>query len=77
MCQRLIEELASGSERSKAQVLKDIRNVTKRPSYTPLDARDLCGKMFVTCYMASQYSGNETRERGELLPALDPATSGL
>ena len=45
------------------QVLADIRRVTKRPTYTPTDARDLCGKILVTCYMASEFSGDETRER--------------
>jgi len=67
MCQRLIEELHSGSPRSKDQVLKDIRNVTKRPAYSPSSAQDLCSKIFVTCYMASKYSGSETRERALLL----------
>lgn len=38
----------------RVQVLEDIRRVTKRPNYTPSDARDLCSKIFVTCYMASE-----------------------
>mmetsp|Transcript_63361 Transcript_63361/g.182354 ORF Transcript_63361/g.182354 Transcript_63361/m.182354 type:complete len:747 (+) Transcript_63361:88-2328(+) len=63
MCQRVVEELRTGSERSKTQVLSDIRKITRRPDYTPKDAKDLCGKIFVTCYMASKYSGNETRDR--------------
>eukprot|EP00316_Scyphosphaera_apsteinii_P011296 CAMPEP_0119336928 /NCGR_PEP_ID=MMETSP1333-20130426/92934_1 /TAXON_ID=418940 /ORGANISM="Scyphosphaera apsteinii, Strain RCC1455" /LENGTH=764 /DNA_ID=CAMNT_0007347863 /DNA_START=29 /DNA_END=2323 /DNA_ORIENTATION=- len=67
MCQRAVAELTSGTERSKKQTLGDIRKVTKRPDYVPTDWRDLCGKIFVTCYMASQYSGCETRERAELL----------
>jgi len=67
MCQRLVAELQSGSARSKAKVLADIRSVTKRPTFTPSSAEELCSKLFVTCYMASQYSGNETRERARLL----------
>lgn len=67
MCQRVLDELKSGSERSKAQVLADIRKVTKRPSYTPADWKDLSGKIFVTCYMASKYSGDETRGRAKQL----------
>ena len=59
--------MRTGSERSKAQVLRDIRKVTKRADYTPPDAKDLCSKLLVTCYMASQYSGQETRERARLL----------
>uniref|UniRef100_A0A7S4T6Z9 Glutamine-dependent NAD(+) synthetase n=1 Tax=Alexandrium monilatum TaxID=311494 RepID=A0A7S4T6Z9_9DINO len=67
MCQRVVEELKSGSERSKKQVLADIRRITKRPQYTPSDWKDLCGKIFVTCYMASKYSGDETRGRAKQL----------
>eukprot|EP00929_Paragymnodinium_shiwhaense_P050149 TRINITY_DN25276_c0_g1_i1.p1 TRINITY_DN25276_c0_g1~~TRINITY_DN25276_c0_g1_i1.p1 ORF type:complete len:777 (+),score=137.91 TRINITY_DN25276_c0_g1_i1:84-2414(+) len=63
MCQRVYEELQRGTERSKKQTLADIRKVTKRPSYTPTSWQDLCGKIFVTCYMASQYSGDETTSR--------------
>mmetsp|Transcript_7418 Transcript_7418/g.21060 ORF Transcript_7418/g.21060 Transcript_7418/m.21060 type:complete len:747 (+) Transcript_7418:94-2334(+) len=67
MCQRVVDELRSGTERSKEQVLADIRKITRRPDYTPKDAKDLCGKLFVTCYMASQYSGQETRSRAAML----------
>jgi len=63
MCQRVVEELKTGTERSKKQVLSDIRRITKRPDYTPKDAKDFCSKIFVSCYMASQYSGEETRSR--------------
>ena len=52
MCQRVLHELKHGSARSKAQVLADVRRVTKRPSYTPSSWRDLCGKLFVTCSLA-------------------------
>mmetsp|Transcript_42560 Transcript_42560/g.92706 ORF Transcript_42560/g.92706 Transcript_42560/m.92706 type:complete len:743 (+) Transcript_42560:62-2290(+) len=65
MCQRVVDELQTGTERSKKQVLEDVRKITKRPNYTPVDAKDLCGKIFVTCYMASQYSGDETRGRAK------------
>jgi NAD+ synthase (glutamine-hydrolysing) len=67
MCQRVVRELATGSERSRAKVLADVRRITKRPEYVPSGWRDLCGKIFVTCYMASQHSGSETRERAALL----------
>ena len=67
MCQRVVNELTNGSERSKKLVLADVRRVTKRPNYTPSSWRDLCGKLFVTCYMASKFSGSETRDRAALL----------
>lgn len=63
MCQRVFDELQNGSERSKKQVLEDIRKITKRPTYYPESWQDLCGKIFVTSYMASQYSGDETTQR--------------
>mmetsp|Transcript_69867 Transcript_69867/g.160649 ORF Transcript_69867/g.160649 Transcript_69867/m.160649 type:complete len:741 (-) Transcript_69867:197-2419(-) len=63
MCQRVVAELKTGTDRSKAQVLQDIRRITRDSSYTPTDARELCGRIFVTCYMGSQYSGEETRSR--------------
>ena len=31
--------------------------MTRRPDYTPTDARDLCSKIFVTCYMGSRRGG--------------------
>jgi NAD+ synthase (glutamine-hydrolysing) len=67
MCQRVVHELQHGSERSKAKVLADVRSITRRPQYTPSSWRDLCGKIFVTCYMASEHSGDETRERALML----------
>jgi len=67
MCQRVVHELKEGTERSRKQTLADVRKVTKRPDYTPVDAKDLCGKLFVTCYMASKYSGDETRGRARAL----------
>lgn len=65
MCQRVVEALSTGSLTSRAKVLADVRRVTKLPEFTPKDPKDLCGKLFVTCYMASQYSGDETRSRAK------------
>jgi len=67
MCQRVVEELKNGTERSKKQTLADIRKITKRANYTPESAQDLCNKIFTTCYMASQYSGSETTDRSRQL----------
>jgi len=63
MCQRVFEELQTGSERSKAQVKKDIQKITRRSGYVPETWQDLCSKIFVTSYMASKHSGVETRGR--------------
>ena len=67
MHQRVVAELSNGSERSKAQTLADVRRITRKPDYTPSSWRELCGKLFVTCYMASQFSGTETRGRAATL----------
>ncbi|CAJ1350482.1 unnamed protein product [Effrenium voratum] len=66
-CQRVFQELTEGTERSKAMTLAEIRKVTRRPFYTPPSWQDLCGKIFVTCYMASEHSGSETRTRAKNL----------
>jgi len=67
MCQRVYAELKEGTERSKKLTLAEIRKITRRPEYAPESWQDLCGKIFVTCYMASQHSGGETRSRAENL----------
>jgi len=69
MCQRVVAEIQTGTERSKAKILADVRRITRRSStsYVPKDWRDLCSKIFVTCYMASKYSGDETRNRAAKL----------
>ena len=69
MCQRVWWQLQNGSERSKIQVLADVRKITRRPSYTPTSWQELCGKIFTTSYMASQYSGEETTSRAIKLAA--------
>jgi len=70
MCQRVMAELkgeGQASQRSIDQTLLDVRKLTRSPGYTPASWQELCGKLFVTCYMASEYSGGETRERARLL----------
>lgn len=67
MCQRVVAELRTGDERSRAKTLADVRRITKKPTYEPSDWRELCGQLFVTCYMASVHSGDETRERAKML----------
>lgn len=67
MCQRVFAELTEGTARSKELILNDIRKITRRPTYTPTSAQDFCNKIFVTCYMASEHSGSETRTRAENL----------
>ncbi len=38
-------------------------------SYRPEDPRELCGRLFTTCYMASENSSEDTRNRAKDLAA--------
>lgn len=73
MCQRVFSHLNGDdggpvtTERCRTQLLADVRKLTRLPDYTPTSWQQLCGKLFVTCYMASEYSGDETRARAALL----------
>uniref|UniRef100_A0A665U5L2 Glutamine-dependent NAD(+) synthetase n=1 Tax=Echeneis naucrates TaxID=173247 RepID=A0A665U5L2_ECHNA len=50
---------------SNTQVLSDIRRVVGDDSYCPQEARELCGRIFTTCYMASENSSSETQNRAK------------
>jgi NAD+ synthase (glutamine-hydrolysing) len=63
MCVRLAEAVRAGN----AAVLRDLRAVLGDETYTPRDARELCSQLFLTCYMPSQHSSPETRERARLV----------
>jgi len=63
MCQRVLAALKEGTEQDKSQVLEDVRRITRSPDYVPMSWQELCSKIFTTCYMMSQYSGEETTSR--------------
>ncbi|KAG9334529.1 hypothetical protein JZ751_007528 [Albula glossodonta] len=52
---------------SDTQVLADVRQVVSDVSYTPEDPRELCGRLFTTCYMASENSSQDTCSRARQL----------
>lgn len=54
-------------ERGEVQVLEDVRRITSDPEYTPRSAAELCKRLFVTCYMGSENSSKETRQRAAKL----------
>ena len=58
MCNMVVEAVTSGEE----QVLADVRKVVGDPGYTPRDAKELCNRIFVTCYMGSENSSEDTRD---------------
>lgn len=52
-----------------SKVLSDVRKICGNPEYTPKSANDLCNHLLVTCYMGTENSSKETKERASQLAA--------
>ncbi|XP_035250990.1 glutamine-dependent NAD(+) synthetase, partial [Anguilla anguilla] len=63
MCHLICEAVKNGNTR----VLSDVQQVVTDVTYVPTDPRELCGRLFTTCYMASDNSSQETRARAQEL----------
>ncbi|EEB95073.1 hypothetical protein MPER_06014 [Moniliophthora perniciosa FA553] len=66
MC-RLVAEAA---RRADKQVIADARRIVGEPEdsgYIPSDPRELCSRIFHTCYMGTENSSAETRNRARQL----------
>ena len=63
MCNLVVKAIDRGDE----QTLADVRRVVGDPGYTPSDPKELCGRVFITCYMGSENSSEETRARAKKL----------
>ncbi|XP_004927820.1 glutamine-dependent NAD(+) synthetase [Bombyx mori] len=63
MCTQICEAIKKG----ESQVLYDVRKIMCQPDYTPSDPMELCNKLLVTCYMASENSSRETKQRASQL----------
>lgn len=50
---------------SDNQVLEDVRRVVGDSAYFPKQPRELCSRIFTTCYMGSENSTEDTRRRAE------------
>jgi len=62
MCQLVVKEVEAGNE----QVLRDVRRVVgeaEESSYSPADPRELANRILHSCYMATENSSAQTRER--------------
>lgn len=57
-------------------LLGQLRQVVHDPAYTPASAKDICSKLFVTCYMGTKNSSEGTKERAKAL-ATDIGSSHL
>jgi len=63
MCVLVVEAVARGEE----TVLADVRRITGDPGYAPTDPQELCNRIFVTCYMGTENSSDETKSRAKKL----------
>lgn len=65
MCVQICHAIRQGN----SQVLEDVQRVVNDSSYRPDDPHELCGRLFTTCYMASENSSEDTRNRAKDLAA--------
>uniref|UniRef100_UPI003AAE8758 glutamine-dependent NAD(+) synthetase-like n=1 Tax=Centroberyx gerrardi TaxID=166262 RepID=UPI003AAE8758 len=61
MCVLVCQAVHDGN----SQVLEDVRRVVGDESYRPQHPRELCGRIFTTCYMASENSSEGTSNRAK------------
>ncbi|XP_060796927.1 glutamine-dependent NAD(+) synthetase-like isoform X1 [Neoarius graeffei] len=83
MCVLVCQAVKDGN----ARVLEDVQQVVRSASYRPEDPRELCGRLFTTCYMGSENSSEDTNNRAKELAAqigsnhlninIDTAVKGL
>jgi NAD+ synthase (glutamine-hydrolysing) len=59
MCRLVVEACNAGNE----QVLQDVRMICAEDPYIPESPRELCNRIFHTCFMGSTNSSAETRSR--------------
>lgn len=59
MCHMVVDSVKNGD----TQVLEDVRRIVGNQSYVPTDAKELTGMLFTTCYMGSENSSAETKNR--------------
>lgn len=65
MCKMVTKYVQVGD----TKVLNDVRRICGSPEYVPKSANDLCNRILVTCYMGTENSSKETKERAALLAA--------
>uniref|UniRef100_A0A1I8IBL7 Glutamine-dependent NAD(+) synthetase n=1 Tax=Macrostomum lignano TaxID=282301 RepID=A0A1I8IBL7_9PLAT len=63
MSVQVFESVQSGCQ----EVLQDLRRIVRDPQFLPGSPQDICSRLFTTCYMGSENSSSETRQRAEQL----------
>ncbi|XP_060531013.1 glutamine-dependent NAD(+) synthetase isoform X2 [Cylas formicarius] len=66
MCRLIMEIVQKGGD---PKVLADLRRITGDPEYLPKNAQELCNRFLVTCYMGTENSSKETKQRAAALAA--------
>lgn len=61
MCRMVVTSVQNGD----SHAIDDVRRIVGDPSYIPDDPRELCNRIFITCYMGSANSSAETRQRAK------------
>ncbi|GFG35262.1 hypothetical protein Cfor_06550 [Coptotermes formosanus] len=59
MCHLVVDAIQKGD----SKVLSDVRRIVCDGEYVPTKPQELCGRLFVTCYMGSENSSQETKMR--------------
>ncbi|KAJ3658260.1 hypothetical protein Zmor_010011 [Zophobas morio] len=65
MCRMVVDTV----QRGDTTVLSDVRRLLGDPEYTPRTPSDLCNRILVTCYMGTENSSKETKQRAAALAA--------
>lgn len=63
MCQMVVKEAQAGNQ----QIIADAARIVGNSDYEPTDARELANLIFHTCYMGTENSSKETRQRANRL----------
>ncbi|PIO31019.1 hypothetical protein AB205_0185960 [Aquarana catesbeiana] len=68
MCRLVCQAVDMGNE----EVLRDVSQIVGDESYVTTTPNELCNRLLTTCYMATENSSAETRERASMLYHLTP-----
>ncbi|XP_019406983.1 PREDICTED: glutamine-dependent NAD(+) synthetase isoform X4 [Crocodylus porosus] len=63
MCHQVCLAVKNGNQ----GVLTDVRKIVNEDTYTPEVPQEFCRRIFTTCYMASENSSQDTRDRAKFL----------
>ncbi|KAL1122533.1 hypothetical protein AAG570_002863 [Ranatra chinensis] len=66
MCNLIVDACPVNAD----DVLASLRKMVSDKNYTPVDPRELCSRLFFTCYMATENSSSETKARAKQLAQL-------